>query len=185
MRKRAFDLAGALLLFPVATPIILLLMIAIRFETPGSPLFMQRRVGRHRREFWLFKLRTMYRETEHLPSHELSVSKITKIGRILRKTKLDELPQLWNILLGDMSFVGPRPCLPSQDELIAERASRGVYSLRPGITGPAQLAGVDMSTPRELAIADALYMERQTFVVDIRYILLTALGSGSGDAVKD
>jgi lipopolysaccharide/colanic/teichoic acid biosynthesis glycosyltransferase len=141
-------------------------------------------VGRDRRPFVLYKLRTMSVDTGDRASHEVTPAQITRIGDILRKTKLDELPQLLNVLKGDMSFVGPRPCLPSQMALIEERSRRGVYRIRPGITGPAQLAGIDMSTPKELAEADALYLERINLWDDFRYLVRTALGRGSGDAVK-
>ncbi|KHA50140.1 Sugar transferase [Sulfitobacter geojensis] len=114
----------------------------------------------------------------------MSAAQITRIGAFLRKTKIDELPQIWNVLMGDMSFVGPRPNLPNQSELIAERARRGVYDVRPGITGPAQLTGIDMSTPVELATADAAYIANQTFCEDLKLILQTGTGGGRGDAVK-
>lgn len=183
MVKRLMDFVLALLVLPVTMPVILVLMLIIRLETPGNPLFIQPRVGLGRKEFNLVKLRTMYIDTNHCPSHEVTPSKITSVGRFLRKTKLDELPQLWNVLRGDMSFVGPRPCLPSQKELISERDARGVYAVRPGITGPAQLAGIDMSTPRELAIADADYAANRSWRRDLGLIFTTALGKGSGDAV--
>jgi O-antigen biosynthesis protein WbqP len=182
--KRLFDIALAL---TVALPALLLCLacaIAIRLEGNGPAVFKQVRVGRHRKVFVLYKLRTMSLDTANRASHEVSKAQITHSGRILRKTKLDELPQLLNVLRGDMSFVGPRPCLPSQDVLVAERLRRGVYDVRPGITGPAQLAGIDMSTPVELAEADAHYIGRVTLPDDLRYIFRTALGGGSGDAVK-
>lgn len=181
--KRFLDFVITLSLFPVAVPVILALMIIIRLETPGRPLFVQERVGLGRKQFKLVKLRTMYIDTDHCPSHEVKRSTITSVGRFLRKAKLDELPQLWNVLRGDMSLVGPRPCLPSQKELIAERQARGVYAVRPGITGPAQLAGIDMSKPRELAIADAEYAAKHSWRGDLALIIATALGKGSGDAV--
>lgn len=183
MGKRLFDLICATVMTPFALPAVVVLMLVIRMESRGSPLFIQRRIGRNLKEFSLFKLRTMRDGTENLPSHELTVTEITGVGRLLRRTKLDELPQILNIILGDMSFVGPRPCLPNQQELIAERKMRGVYSIRPGITGPAQLAGIDMSTPRELAIADAGYVADHNWRRDIRILLATAFGKGSGDAV--
>ncbi|NYI27465.1 sugar transferase [Sulfitobacter geojensis] len=159
-------------------------LIAIRLESPGNPLFLQTRVGKNQRPFTLVKLRTMAAGTAHKGSHEVSAAQITRIGAFLRKTKIDELPQIWNVLMGDMSFVGPRPNLPNQSELIAERARRGVYDVRPGITGPAQLTGIDMSTPVELATADAAYIANQTFCEDLKLILQTGTGGGRGDAVK-
>ena len=146
---------------------------------------MQKRIGQDQKVFLMYKLRTMLASTEDRASHEVSLENITGVGRVLRRTKLDELPQIINVLIGDMSVVGPRPCLPSQTELIDERAARGVYDIRPGITGPAQLAGIDMSTPRALAEADARYVEARTLMGDLRLILATATGRGRGDAVKD
>ena len=106
------------------------------------------------------------------------------MGSILRKTKLDELPQLWNVLIGDMSIVGPRPCLYSQHELISEREKRGIYSYRPGITGLAQVSNIDMSTPRLLAAVDALMMRNLNARSYCVYILLTVIGRGFGDVIK-
>lgn len=181
--KRLFDVALALAFALPALLLCLICVVAIRREDPEPALFRQVRVGRDRRPFTLYKLRTMSSGTGDRASHEVSTAQITRVGRILRRTKLDELPQLINVLRGDMSFVGPRPCLPSQEVLVAERDRRGVYAVRPGITGPAQLAGIDMSTPIELAKADAGYAARVNLADDLRYILSTALGRGSGDAV--
>lgn len=182
--KRLFDIVLALCLALPALFLCLGCMIAIRREDGGAAVFRQIRVGRDRRQFVLYKLRTMSIGTGNRASHEVSAAQITGVGRILRRTKLDELPQLLNVLKGDMSFVGPRPCLPSQDVLVTEREKRGVYAVRPGITGPAQLAGIDMSTPTLLAEADAGYVAHISFLNDLRYILGTAIGGGSGDAVK-
>lgn len=182
--KRVLDVILALAAAPPAALLCLGCILAIRLEDAGPAVFRQVRVGRDRKPFVLYKLRTMAVGTGDRASHEVSQARITPIGRILRKTKLDELPQLINVLRGEMSFVGPRPCLPNQEVLVAERDRRGVYQVRPGITGPAQLAGVDMSTPVELAEADALYVRRMNLWDDVRYLVRTALGSGSGDAVK-
>lgn len=122
--------------------------------------------------------------TASVASHLADGSSITGWGRFLRRTKLDELPQLWNVLKGEMSLVGPRPCLPNQTELIFERAQRGVFVARPGITGLAQVQGIDMSNPQRLAEVDA-EMLRDFSVADyFRYIFLTALGRGAGDRVR-
>ncbi|GAB5348734.1 sugar transferase [Alteriqipengyuania sp. 357] len=180
--KRAFDLAVAILLAPIALPLCLLLLIAIRLESPGAPLFVQERVGRDRKPFRMLKLRTMRSDTEHAASHLVGAAQITRLGGVLRKLKLDELPQLANILAGSMSLVGPRPCLPNQEELIEERAQRGVYAIRPGVTGAAQIRGIDMSEPRRLAEADAAYMHQATFRGDLAILIATATGSGRGDA---
>lgn len=152
-------------------------------ETGGQPLFLQTRVGKGRRLFLLVKLRTMAVGTANVASHEVNAEAvITPSGRWMRRFKLDELPQVWNVLRGDMSFVGPRPCLPTQQELIEARATRGVFALRPGITGLAQVQGVDMSTPQQLAELDALYSAQHTFAGDLKLIVQTFVGSGRGDA---
>ncbi|WP_439544140.1 sugar transferase [Hyphomicrobium sp.] len=181
--KRLFDVVLALLITLPALLLCLGCAIAIRLEGFGPAIFRQVRVGRHRQPFVLYKLRTMSVGTGDRASHEVSGAQITRVGQVLRRTKLDELPQLVNVLKGEMSFVGPRPCLASQTVLVEERGRRGVYVLRPGITGPAQLAGIDMSTPVELAEADAAYLERITLMGDLKSMVLTALGRGSGDAV--
>ncbi|MHA6689592.1 sugar transferase [Devosia sp. A449] len=182
--KRLLDIVMALVLAPIAIPLCLGCIIAIRLGDGGAAVFRQTRVGLRRKPFVLYKLRTMSVGTGDRASHEVSGSHITAIGKVLRKTKLDELPQLLNVLWGDMSFVGPRPCLPSQNLLVEERDRLGVFGVRPGITGPAQVSGVDMSSPHELAAIDAAYAKSITLVDDFRYILQTALGRGSGDAVK-
>ncbi len=182
--KRAFDLILALCLCLPMLIIVLISAIPAWIECRASPFFVQTRVGRGRRNFQMIKLRTMYPETAHRASHEISAAQITRTGQFFRRTKIDELPQIWNVLCGHMSFVGPRPCLPNQEELVSERDARGVYTLRPGITGPAQVRGIDMSTPRTLAVADAEYLGRWSIVRDLRLLLATATGSGQGDAVK-
>jgi O-antigen biosynthesis protein WbqP len=126
----------------------------------------------------------MYADTRDAPSHETAASAVTPAGRWLRRSKLDELPQLWNVLRGEMSFVGPRPCLPSQVELVAARRARGLYAIRPGITGVAQVAGLDMSDPQRLAAADAEYLETMSLRTDLRLMLMTAFGAGKGDRVR-
>ena len=125
----------------------------------------------------------MYSGTASVASHHVGENRITRAGRIIRRFKIDELPQVINVLLGDMSFVGPRPSLANQHELIAERTVCGVLALRPGITGPAQLAGIDMSTPRELAIADAAYLGAWSLRRDLT-ILAGTVVKGRGDAAR-
>jgi O-antigen biosynthesis protein WbqP len=183
--KRLCDFLGALLGLVVAGPAILLLVVLIRRESEGPGIFVQERVGRGRRLFRCYKLRTMRRGTPNVPTHEAAAAEITRIGRFLRRTKLDELPQLWNVLKGEMSFVGPRPCLPSQTELIEERDRRGVYALRPGITGLAQIKDIDMSQPQRLAQADADYLARRSLRLDLEILWRTVFsGAGSGDRVR-
>lgn len=182
--KRATDIILALALLPLAIVLCLPAAIAIRVESPGSPLFLQNRVGLRQKGFTLWKLRTMAAGTAHRGSHEISAAQITRIGKFLRRTKIDELPQVVNVLFGQMSFVGPRPCLPSQHELIVERTAMGVWDIKPGITGPAQLAGIDMSTPKRLAEADAAYIVERSLLGDLQLILQTATGGGRGDSVR-
>jgi len=182
LMKRSFDLIAAACLLPIAAPLCALLMIAVRLESPGSPLFVQKRVGRQKKLFNIFKLRTMLSDTGDHPSHFADPNRITKVGAFLRRTKLDELPQLLNVLGGSMSFVGPRPCLPSQHHLIAERARRGLLDIPPGITGPAQIRGVDMSEPGRLAKVEAEYFTKSTVLSDIGLLAITAFGGGKGDA---
>ncbi|OQM73837.1 sugar transferase [Manganibacter manganicus] len=177
-----FVLAGVGAL--MAAPVILGCAAAIRLTSSGSAIFRQVRVGLNEQPFTCLKLRTMYLNTGDAPSHETKVSAITPVGHFLRRTKLDELPQLWNILKGEMSFVGPRPCLPSQVELIAARRKRGVYAIRPGITGVAQVAGVDMSDPERLAKLDAVYLAEYSLMTDLRLIMATLFGAGRGDRVR-
>ena len=119
-----------------------------------------------------------------MASHLVEASAITPLGAFLRRTKLDELPQLWNVFKGEMSLVGPRPCLFSQTELISERALRGVFDVRPGITGLAQVNNIDMATPKLLAETDAQMLKELTLPAYFKYIFMTVGGKGSGDAVK-
>lgn len=182
--KRVLDVILAVILLPVALPLLLIAAVAIRFDSPGPAFFRQERVGLGRKPFSLLKLRTMSIETRQGASHEVGASTITRVGHFLRKTKIDELPQIFAVLAGNMSFVGPRPCLPVQEELIAEREARGVYSVLPGITGPAQVAGIDMSTPVRLAEVDAHYVKTRSLSGDLKLILATATGAGSGDAAR-
>lgn len=164
-------------------PILLIVAIIGLFDT-GSPIFVQERVGRNKKPFKLIKFRTMSVDTQSVASHLASNASITKLGAFLRKTKIDELPQLINVVKGEMSLVGPRPNLFNQEKLIAERDALGVYNVLPGITGLAQVQNIDMSTPELLAKTDRQMIDRLTLKDYFKYILMTATGSGSGDAVK-
>lgn len=181
---RFLDFTFALLGLVCGFPVLLLIYIIGLFDT-GSPLFLQERVGRNKKPFTLVKFRTMKVDTASVASHLASTASITKLGGFLRKTKLDELPQLWNVIKGEMSLVGPRPNLFNQHELIAERDSRGVYNVRPGITGLAQVNEIDMSTPVLLAETDAKMITEMCISNYFRFILQTVTGKGSGDRVKD
>lgn len=179
---RIFDFTFALLGLIFAFPVLLVIYVLGLFDT-GSPLFRQERVGRHQKPFVLVKFRTMKIDTASVASHLASSASITRMGAFLRKTKLDELPQLWNVLKGEMSLVGPRPCLFNQEELIVERNKHGVFKVRPGITGLAQVNTIDMSTPKLLAETDAKMIESLTLKDYFTYILQTVTGKGSGDRV--
>lgn len=179
---RLFDVLFASLGLVLGFPVLLLIYLLGLFDT-GSPLFRQERVGRHQRPFILVKFRTMKVDTASVASHLASSASITPMGGFLRRTKLDELPQLWNVLKGEMSLVGPRPNLFNQTELIAERKAFGVYDVRPGITGVAQVQAIDMSTPRLLAETDAEMIRSMTLSLYFRLIMQTALGKGGGDRV--
>jgi lipopolysaccharide/colanic/teichoic acid biosynthesis glycosyltransferase/nucleoside-diphosphate-sugar epimerase len=182
--KRVFDITLAAAALPFAAPVILTCVAAIKATSHGPGIFCQPRVGLNEQTFTCYKLRTMYSDTRDVPSHEASTSQVTPIGRWLRRLKFDELPQLWNILRGEMSFVGPRPCLPSQTALIAARRSRDLYAIRPGITGVSQVAGVDMSDPEKLAELDETYLDDMSIGTDLRLIVATAFGAGQGDRVR-
>ncbi len=162
----------------------MVLIYIIGFFDTGSPLFFQQRVGKAKQAFTLIKFRTMVFDTESVATHLAKASSVTRFGAFLRKTKLDELPQLYNVLLGQMSLVGPRPCLFNQIELVEERDSRAVYSVRPGITGLAQINDVDMSTPRKLSRYDHLMVRNMGICSYFYYIFSTVFGKGQGDRVK-
>lgn len=180
---RLFDILLSLTGLILTLPIMGLIAIFGLFDT-GSPLFLQERVGKNQQPFILLKFRTMRRDTPSIASHLADSSAITIFGRFLRNSKLDELPQLWNVLIGDMSLVGPRPCLFSQKELIAARKELGVFVARPGITGLAQINNIDMSTPRKLAETDARMINGLTLSRYFHYIIQTLKGKGTGDRVR-
>jgi len=180
---RILDFSMAFLGLIITLPILLVVTLIGYFDT-GSPIFIQKRVGRNKKPFNLIKYRTMSVDTKSVASHLASSASITKLGAFLRKTKIDELPQLINVLKGEMSFVGPRPNLFNQEELIRERDSRGVYDVLPGITGLAQVNNIDMSTPELLAKTDKIMIETITVGLYFKYIIQTATGSGSGDAIN-
>jgi len=180
---RFFDILYSLVGLLFLSPIIFALIIIVYVDT-GSPMFRQVRVGKDMKPFRLIKFRSMHVNTPSVATHLANASSITPIGIFLRKSKLDELPQLWNVFVGDMSLVGPRPNLFNQEELIHERDVRGVYSVRPGITGLAQINKIDMSTPQLLAQTDAKMIQELNVLAYLKYICLTVFGKGFGDRIK-
>jgi lipopolysaccharide/colanic/teichoic acid biosynthesis glycosyltransferase len=178
-----FDFVFALLGLIFGSPIFVVLTLIGLFDT-GSPIFRQERVGLNKRPFTLVKFRTMKVYTPSVPSHLASSSTITPFGRFLRRYKLDELPQLWNVLKGEMSLVGPRPGLFNQEELTEARDCYGVFAVRPGITGLSQVNKIDMSTPELLAELDAKMIAEMSVSNYFKYIFQTVAGKGSGDSVK-
>lgn len=180
---RLFDIFFSILGLTLSLPILLLILILGFIET-GSPVFRQQRVGRYQQPFTLIKFRTMKVDTVHVASHLANKSSITRLGKFLRRSKLDELPQLWNVLKGEMSLVGPRPCLFNQHELIREREKRAVFDFRPGITGRAQVNAIDMSTPKLLAETDAEMNASLTLGTYFVLLYQTVKGKGMGDRVR-
>ena len=180
---RLLDFLFAAIGLVFGSPILLLLVLIGFFDT-GSPIFRQQRLGRDQNPFTLIKFRTMRVDTASVATHLANASAITPFGHFLRRTKLDELPQLWNVLKGEMSLVGPRPGLPNQFELTAAREAHGVFKARPGITGLSQVNEIDMSTPEKLAESDARMIANMSVTNYFRYIIMTVLGKGSGDRIR-
>ena len=180
---RTLDVAIAFIGLLSLSPLIFILILLGLLDT-GQPIFRQIRLGKHQRPFKLLKFRSMRLDTASVATHLADKSAITPFGKFLRRTKLDELPQLWNVLKGEMSLVGPRPCLLNQDALIAARQTRGVFEALPGITGLAQVNGIDMSDSERLALWDARMLQRITVVDYFKYLTLTLLGRGFGDRVR-
>lgn len=156
----------------------------IRLTSPGSAIFAQKRIGKNGLIFKCYKFRTMNIETENVATHEVNRHSITSIGKFLRASKLDEIPQIINIIRGELSLIGPRPGLPNQTELFAARKLRGIYNVLPGITGLSQINNIDMSTPNKLAEWDKRYIAMRSIPSEIKIIILTFFGRGSGDNVK-
>ena len=171
---RFFDFTISLIGILVFFPIFIIIWV-IGFLDTGSPLFIQHRIGRNQKLFLLIKFRTMHIDTKSSATHLVDQSKITPFGHFLRYTKLDEIPQLLNVLFGDMSLVGPRPCLSNQKKLINERKKKGVFKVKPGITGLAQVTGINMKTPTLLAKTDLIMIKKMNLYLYFYYILKTLL----------
>lgn len=179
--KRGLDLSFAIVTLLMFGWLLALLWLFVRIGSPGPGMFAQTRVGQFSRHFICYKLRTMVHGTRQSGTHEIGASSITSVGRFLRKSKLDELPQVWNILLNEMSLVGPRPCLPIQGELVEHRSAARVFDVKPGITGLAQIHDVDMSNPALLTAFDVRYKALRSVIFDVKILFATILGRGQGD----
>jgi lipopolysaccharide/colanic/teichoic acid biosynthesis glycosyltransferase len=179
---RIFDIIFSIITLVILFPIYLILFIIGYLDT-GSPIFKQERIGYKKKIFYIYKFRSMYINTNSVATHEVDKSSVTKWGRLLRKSKLDELPQLFNVLKGDMSIVGPRPNLPNQFELVEERSKKNIYDFVPGITGLAQIKKIDMSNPKILAEIDHKMVTNFNQFNYFKFIILTILGNGFGDRV--
>lgn len=186
MLKRGFDVLVALGALAVLWPVLLILAAAVRLESPGPAIHWSRRVGRGNQLFRMPKFRTMRTDTPDVATHLLENPDqwVTRLGRFLRRSSLDEALQIWSILRGDMSLVGPRPALFNQDDLIALRTEAGVHRLRPGLTGWAQVNGRDeLSIPDKVAL-DRIYLERASFGFDLRILAMTVNAALLGRGVR-
>lgn len=184
--KRAFDITAALVGLLVLAPFMLLVGLAVRLDSAGPALHWSQRIGRENRLFAMPKFRTMRIGAPDVATHLLPdpAQWITPLGALLRRTSIDELPQLWSVLMGDMSLVGPRPALFNQHDLIALRSENGVSALRPGVTGWAQINGRDKISVEEKAELDREYMTRRTLAFDLRIILATLFQAFSSRGVS-
>lgn len=185
--KRIFDFVSSLVGAIILSPIILVVAIAIKITSPGPILFSQRRIGKDNKEFKIYKFRTMKIDTPNLPTHLLEKPEqwITPIGKFLRKTSLDELPQLWNILNGEMSVVGPRPALYNQEDLITLRTEKEIHKLVPGLTGWAQINGRDeLPIPQKVEL-DEEYLKKKSFFFDIKIIFMTVFKVAKREGIKE
>lgn len=175
--KRFFDFTVSLLLIIALMPVFLIIALIVLIDSGSPVIFKQYRVGKDNKLFYIYKFRTMKVNTRNASTDDLveADSVITKSGRILRKTSLDELPQLFNVLTGKMSFVGPRPLIPEEKEIRQIRKEYNVYSVRPGITGLAQVNGRDMLGAKEKALFDKEYVEKQSILLDIKIMFKTVM----------
>lgn len=173
--KRCIDVVATASTCILLAPLLLVIAIMIKIFDPGPVIFRQTRVGRGGRLFTFYKFRSMPVGTKNLPSSQIGEVRLTWIGRILRRSNLDELPQLYNILRGDMSLVGPRPPIPSQTDLIELRRANGALDIRPGLTGLAQVNSYSGMSPEEKAALDGRYAGDVTMLADARIILRTVL----------
>jgi len=185
--KRFVDVLFSLIILSIISPLFLLISLVIKTDSKGPILFSQRRIGRNNQEFVLYKFRSMRTETPDVPTHLLKnpQSYITSFGKFLRKSSLDELPQLLNILIGDMTFIGPRPALYNQLDLRKLRTSCGVHTLRPGVTGWAQVNGRDSLSISEKVVFDDYYLKHHKIALDIKILFLTVWKVIKADGVEE
>ena len=186
--KRSFDFVLALVLLIVLSPLLIIISILVIMNSSGKVLFTQKRAGKNNQPFTIYKFRTMVMHTpDNTPTHLLfnADKYITSIGKFLRRTSLDELPQLWNILMGDMSFVGPRPVVMSEVALTAMRTQLGVSSVRPGITGLAQVRGRDTLNYKVKARYDAYYVKHACFLFDLKIVWETLRCVMTGEGIRE
>lgn len=176
---RIFNFTVAIVMLLILLPFMIIISIAIRLESNGPAIFRQKRVGKENNYFILYKFRTMHINTPDLPSEMLSSNdpRFTRLGKILRRLSLDELPQLINIIKGNMNFIGPRPALYNQEKLISLRMEVGVNRLKPGVTGWAQVNGRDNITNERKVELDRYYMENQSLIIHIKIIYFTIVKS--------
>ena len=183
-QKRLIDIIACLCILFFFWWIYVIVALVVALTSSGPAVFAQARVGRDKKIFTCYKFRTMSVDTPDQATHMVSTAQLTKTGKFLRGTKLDELPQVINILKNEMSLVGPRPCLPSQIELVEARDELSVFEIKPGITGLAQVQQIDMSDALRLANVDARYAVMQTALGDMVLLVRTLLGGGQGDRVR-
>lgn len=186
--KRGIDCILSLIGLIILSPILLIIAVIIKMTSPGPVLFRQERMGKDNKHFRIMKFRTMRIDTpKDCPTHMLENPDqyITKIGHILRKTSLDELPQLWNIFVGDMAVIGPRPSLPNQYDLNALRDQNGASKVRPGLTGLAQISGRDELEISVKAALDGEYVKKISFLTDVRLFFATFISVLRSDGVKE
>lgn len=182
--KRFLDITLAIIIIITIGWMLLFIFLVYKSLYRAPFFFIQKRLGKNKKSFKLIKIRTMKINTMEKPTHRLLSKDVTKIGFFLRKLKVDEIPQIINVLKGDMSFVGPRPCLNIQEKLISEREKFNIFSIKPGISGLAQINKVDMSNPEALVKYEYSYLKKRSFSFDLLIIFYTIIGKGTGDALK-
>lgn len=184
--KRIFDIIVSVLAIIILSPIFIAIPIMIKLESQGPVFFKQRRIGKDAEEFLILKYRSMRIDTPNVATDKLTHPEqyVTKVGKFLRKTSLDEIPQLFNIIKGDMSIVGPRPALFNQYNLIEEREKVKVNSIKPGLTGYAQVKGRDLISDEEKVAYDLFYLNKISFIYDVKLIMKTFISVVKSEGVK-